>query len=39
MKVTAIIHSAEAGGNWAEVPTLPGYFTEGDTTSELTANL
>ena len=33
MKV--IIHEAEEGGYWAEVPALPGRITEGDTRAEL----
>jgi predicted RNase H-like HicB family nuclease len=39
MKVKAIIHPAEEGGYWAEVPALPGCITEGDTWEELMANL
>jgi len=39
MKIRAIIHSAEEGGYWAEVPALPGCITEGDTMEEVTANL
>jgi predicted RNase H-like HicB family nuclease len=39
MKVTVIIHEAEEGGFWAEVPALPGCATEGDTREELLANL
>ena len=39
MKLSAIIHKAEEGGFWAEVPALPGCFTEGDTRAELEANL
>ncbi|NJR43885.1 MAG: type II toxin-antitoxin system HicB family antitoxin [Akkermansiaceae bacterium] len=39
MKLRAIIHQAEEGGFWAEVPALPGCFTEGDTRAELEANL
>ena len=35
----AIIHDAEEGGYWAEVPALPGCVTEGDTIAELHANL
>ena len=34
-----IVHSAEGGGYWAEVPDLPGCFTEADTLDELNANL
>ncbi|MDZ7964903.1 MAG: type II toxin-antitoxin system HicB family antitoxin [Nostoc sp. DedSLP03] len=35
----AIIHPAEEGGYWAEVPALPGCITEGDTIEEVMANL
>ena len=28
MKIKAIIHLAEEGGYWAEVPALPGCITE-----------
>lgn len=39
MRIRAIIHPAEEGGYWAEVPALPGCVTEGDTTEEVMANL
>ena len=39
MKVQVIIHKAEEGGWWAEVPALPGCITEGDTREELLANI
>jgi len=39
IKVKVIIHEAEEGGFWAEVPALPGCITEGDTRAELLANL
>lgn len=39
MKIIAIIHPAEEGGYWAEVPALPGCITEGDTIEEVMANL
>jgi predicted RNase H-like HicB family nuclease len=39
MKFKAIIHEAEEGGYWAEVPALPGCVTQGETKSELEANL
>jgi predicted RNase H-like HicB family nuclease len=35
----AIIHDAEEGGFWAEVPALPGCFTEGESLEELRVNL
>jgi predicted RNase H-like HicB family nuclease len=39
MKIKAIIHEAEEGGFWAEVPALPGCSTQGETIEELTENL
>lgn len=39
MKIKAIVHQAEEGGYWAEVPALPGCITEGDTMEELENNL
>lgn len=39
MNIKAIIHPAEEGGYWAEVPALPGCITEGDTMEEVMANL
>lgn len=39
MKVKVIVHDAEEGGFWAEVPAIPGCATQGDTMEELIANL
>jgi predicted RNase H-like HicB family nuclease len=39
MKIKAIIHPAEEGGYWAEVPALPGCITEGDSMDEVIDNL
>ena len=39
MKIKAIVHQAEEGGYWAEIPALPGCITEGDTMEELENNL
>ncbi len=39
MALKAIIHEAEEGGYWAEVPALPGCVTQGETMDEVTANL
>jgi predicted RNase H-like HicB family nuclease len=39
MKLKAIVHDAEDGGFWAEVPAIPGCATQGDTMEELIANL
>jgi len=34
-----IVHTAEEGGYWAEVPDLPGCATEADSLDELESNL
>ena len=39
MKIKIIIHEAEEGGLWAEVPAIPGCATEGETFEELLQNL
>jgi predicted RNase H-like HicB family nuclease len=39
MKLKVIIHDAEEGGYWAEVPAIPGCATQGETFEELLANL
>lgn len=39
MKIKIVVHEAEEGGFWAEVPAIPCCATEGDTMEELTANL
>ncbi|OCQ95572.1 hypothetical protein BCD67_10115 [Oscillatoriales cyanobacterium USR001] len=39
MKIKIIIHEAEEGGYWAEVPAIPGCATEGETFEELLQNL
>ncbi len=39
MTLKAIIHTAEEGGFWAEVPALPGCLTQAETLDELKANL
>ncbi len=39
MTLKAIIHKAEEGGFWAEVPALPGCVTQGETRAEVEANL
>ncbi|MGB9256031.1 MAG: type II toxin-antitoxin system HicB family antitoxin [Candidatus Korobacteraceae bacterium] len=33
-----IVHEAEEGGYWAEVPAIPGCATQGETLEELLAN-
>lgn len=39
MKLRAIVHKAEEGGYWAEVPALPGCVTQGETLAELRRHL
>ena len=39
MEIEIKVHVAEEGGYWAEVPSIPGCVTEGDTIAELAANL
>lgn len=39
MKIKVVVHEAEEGGYWAEVPAIPGCATEGDTWEELLQNV
>jgi predicted RNase H-like HicB family nuclease len=39
MKVKVIVHEAEEGGYWAEVPSIPGCATQGESFEELLSNL
>ena len=39
MKLKVIVHNAEEGGFWAEVPAIPGCATQGETMKELMANV
>ncbi len=39
MKIKVVVHEAEEGGYWAEVPGIPGCATQGETFEELLANL
>jgi predicted RNase H-like HicB family nuclease len=39
MKFRVIVHEAEEGGYWAEVPAAPGCASQGDTTDDLMANI
>ncbi len=34
-----ILHPAEAGGYWVEVPSLPGCFSQGETREEALENI
>jgi predicted RNase H-like HicB family nuclease len=39
MRIKVIVHDAEEGGYWAEVPSVPGCATQGETFEELLQNL
>ena len=39
MIIKAIVHNAEEGGFWAEVPALPGCLTQVETREEIRENL
>jgi predicted RNase H-like HicB family nuclease len=39
MKIKILVHEAEEGGFWAEVPALPGCASQGETIDELVANV
>lgn len=39
MKLRVKIHAAEEGGFWAEVPALPGCYSQGETREEVVSNI
>ena len=39
MKIKVVVHQAEEGGYWAEVPANPGCASQGDTFEELLKNI
>lgn len=39
MKLKVVIHEAEEGGFWAEVPAIAGCATQGETFDELLQNI
>ncbi len=39
MRLKVVVHEAEEGGFWAEVPSIPGCATQGGTFEELLENL
>jgi predicted RNase H-like HicB family nuclease len=39
MKIKVVVHEAEEGGYWAEVPSIPGCATQGETEEELFGNI
>ena len=39
MKLKVVVHEAEEGGYWAEVPSIAGCATQGDSFDELLSNI
>jgi predicted RNase H-like HicB family nuclease len=39
LKIKAVVHEAEEGSYWAEVPAIRGCATQGETMEELVANV
>lgn len=39
MKLKVVVHEAEEGGYWAEVPSIVGCVTQGETFDELLSNI
>ncbi len=39
MNIKAVVHRAEEGGYWAEVPALPGCVTQAESMDDLRRNL
>lgn len=39
MNVKIVVHAAEEGGYWAEVPALPGCVTQADSIDDLLVNM
>ncbi len=39
MKIKVVVHEAEEGGFWAEVPAIPGCASQGETMEELLRNV
>ena len=39
MKIKVVVHEAEEGGFWGEVPAIPGCASQGETVDELLRNL
>jgi len=39
MRIRVVVHKADEGGSWAEVPSTPGCATQGETMQEIEANV
>ena len=38
-QIKVVVHEAEEGGYWSEVPAMPGCATQGETLEELALNI
>lgn len=39
MNIKVVVHKAEEGGFWAEVPSIPGCVSQGETMQEIRENI
>lgn len=39
MNIKVVVHKAEEGGFWGEVPSIPGCVSQGETLDELKGNI
>ena len=39
MRLKVVVHEADEGGYWAEVPAIPGCVTQGESFEELLSNI
>ena len=39
MRYTVVLHDAEAGGFWVDVPALPGCYSQGESVEESLSNV
>jgi predicted RNase H-like HicB family nuclease len=39
MNIKVLVHEADEGGFWAEVPSIPGCASQGDSLDELVSNI
>ena len=39
MKLKVVVHRADEGGYWAQVPSIPGCVTQGESFDELLSNI
>lgn len=39
MEYSVVVHAAEEGGHWVEVPALPGCYSQGESVDDALANV